>query len=339
MNQNELQMMSEHYRAVRKAVYEEATRPLSNNPVLHQNNKVLLRNLVEKLGNDADLNKYRGTDKDTAATIWHHLWTINRYAGIRSQIATTEISHIESIFDDYESFAGEDWNIKAAGNSVISGGRQVKNFLNRTGDFAGKQTVGNVPKLVKIVSVARQLTDFINKKNPEAQVLNFITNGCRPDDVWAIHGHLMSIGYRSNLTVLHFMMGLGFQVIKPDIVITKLFLDWGWLHKINPEFPVDLTFDDLRGKGKYGARFQYTSEKMYKPLINLARQIAAHTKQEDLKRDIGWVTVNPIREFDIFVVKYGQKPERDFGIARTLYEDAAKEEKSMKPAPASICRR
>lgn len=135
-----------------------------------------------------------------------------------------------------------------------------------------------------------------------------------------IHGHLMKIGYRSNLTALHFLMTIGLQVIKPDIVISKLFLDWGWLHKIIPELPQDVCFDDLRGKGKYGSRFQYTSEKMYKPAINLARQIVAITKREDLEKDIGWVTGNPIREFDVFTVKYGQKPEKDFGVERTLYE-------------------
>lgn len=323
MNKNDLRDMSEHYRKIRKAVYEEATRPLSNNPDIHRNNKVLMRSLVEKLGNEGDLNKYRGTDKNTATAIWRHLWTKNRYAGIRGQIATTEIKHIESIFDDYESFAGADWNIKASGNTLISGGRQIHNFLNRTGEFAGKQTIGNIPKLVKIVSVARQLTDFMNKKKTNTPVLDFITNGHSDEDVWAIHGHLMSIGYRSDLTVLHFMMDLGFQVIKPDIVITKLFLDWGWLHKIIPGLPVDVSFDDLRGRGKYGTRFQYTNEKMYRPSINLARQIAAVTKNEDLENDIGWVTVNPIREFDIFTVKYGQKPEKDFGVARTLYEATA----------------
>lgn len=324
MTESDLQKMSEHYRRIRKAVCEEATRPLSNNPDIHLKNKALMRAIVEKLSNEAVLNSYRGTDKNTATAIWHHLWTKNRYAGIRGQIATTEIQHIERIFDDYESFAGEEWNIKASGNTVISCGRQVRNFLNRTDDFTGKQTIGNIPKLVKIVSVARLLTDFMNTKNASTSVLDFITNGHGDEDVWAIHGHLMSIGYRSDLTVLHFMMDLGFQVIKPDIVISKLFLEWGWLHKIIPELPQDVCFDDLRGQGKYGTRFQYTSKKMYKPAINLARQVVAITKREDLEKDIGWVTDNPIREFDIFTVKYGQKPEKEFGVERTLYEATTK---------------
>jgi len=248
------------------------------------------------------------------------LWTKNRYAGIRSQIATTEIGDIESIFDDYESFSGADWDIEASGHTVIRGGRHVHDFLNRTANFVNKQTIGNIPKLVKIISVARLLTEFINSKDADTPVLDFIRNGYNDEDVWGIHGHLMNIGYRSDLTVLHFMMDLGFQVIKPDIVISKILLDWGWLHKKTPQLPKDLSVKDLQGKWKYGQVFKYTSEKMYKPIIEVAREIVSITKQQELKKDIGWVTCNPIREFDIFIVKYGQKPEKEFGVERTLYD-------------------
>jgi len=191
--------------------------------------------------------------------------------------------------------------------------------LNREGVFRNRQTIGNVPKLSKIVSVARQLKEFLEKKEHTAPVLSFVINGFDEEDVWAIHEHLMSIGYRSNLTVLHFMMDIGFQVIKPDIVITKLFLEWGWLQKIITGIPHDLTVGDLKGKGKYGQKFKYTNSKVYKPVIDLARRITKLTKQESLRDDIGWVTDNPIREFDIFIVKYGQQPESDFGIERTLF--------------------
>lgn len=336
MNGNDVHEMSELYRKTRKAVYEEATRPLSNNPDIHRKNKERLKKSVGKLCDDADLKKYRGTDKNTATAIWHHLWTKNRYAGIKTQIATTEIIDIESIFDDYEIFSREDWNIKTSGHTVIRGGHQVHDFLNRTGHFLNKQTIGNVPKLVKIVSVARLLIDFLNNKDASTPVLDFIKNSYSDEDVWAIHGHLMDIGYRSDLTVLHFMMDLGFPVIKPDIVISKIFLDWGWLHKKIPGLPKDLSFKDLQGKGKYGQRFKYTSEKMYKPAINLAREIILKTKQEDLEKDIGWVTGNPIREFDIFLVKYGQQPEKEFGIERTLYEATTIDEKSISSCGAQI---
>lgn len=336
MNDNDVHEMSELYRKIRKAVYEKATRPLSNNSDVHRKNKQTLKRAVEKLCNDADLRKYRGTDKNTATAIWHHLWTKNRYAGIRAQIATTEIRDIENIFDEYDRFSGEDWDIKAVGQNLIKGGLQIHDFLNRTGDFSNKQTIGNIPKLVKIVSVARLLTKFFNNKRANTPVLSFINNEHSDDDVWAIHGHLMKIGYRSDLTVLHFMMSIGFQVIKPDIVISKIFLDYGWLHKKIPGLPKDLSFQDLQGKGKYGQGFKYTSEKMYKPAIDLAREIILKTKQEDLEKDIGWVTGNPIREFDIFLVKYGQQPEKEFGIERTLYEATTIDEKSISSCGAKI---
>lgn len=336
MNENDINEMSETYRRTRKAVYEEATRPLSNNPNIHRQNKERFKRSVEKICDDADLNKYSGTDKSTVTAIWHQLWTKNRYAGIRSQIATTEIFDIENIFDDYQRFALSDWDIEASGHTVLKGGRQVHDFLNRTGDFSNRQTIGNIPKLVKIVSVARLLVEFLTNKEADTPVLDFIKGKHNIEDVWAIHEHLMKIGYRSDLTVLHFMMDIGFQVIKPDIVISKIFLDWGWLNKIIPELPKDLVFKDLQGKGNYRQKFIYTDDKMYKPVIDLARKIVSKTKQEDLEKDIGWVTHNPIREFDIFLVKYGQKPEKEFGVERTLYDIAAVNDRLIKSCGAKL---
>jgi len=326
--------MSETYRKIRKAVYEEATRPLPNNPEIHRQNKERLKRGVKQICDYAELNKYSGTDKNTATAIWHHLWTKNRYAGIRSQVATREIEDIENIFDDYERFAGPEWDIEASGHTVLRGGHQAHAFLARTGCFSNKQTIGNIPKLIKIVSVARLFIEFLKNKDEDIPVLDFIKSRYDIEDVWAIHGHLMKIGYRSDLTVLHFMMDIGFPVIKPDIVVSKIFLDQGWLHKKIPELPKYLTFRDLQGKGKYRQKFMYTKEKMYKPVIELAREIVSKTKQEDLKKDIGWVTRNPIREFDIFLVKYGQKPEKEFGIERTLYNIANVSDKPIKSCGA-----
>ena len=63
-----------------------------------------------------------------------------------------------------------------------------------------------------------------------------------------------------------------------------------------------------------------SSTRVYRPVIELARAIVAATDRYDLIEDIGWSTDNPLREFDIFVVKYGQKPERGIGIQRTLHQ-------------------
>ncbi len=315
--------MSQQYREVRKAVFNEATCPFSGDPAGHFANKQLLQGLVQKASAEADLNRYRGTDRETAVAIWHHLWTKNRYAGIRSQIATTEIRDIECIFDDFERFSSREWDIETSGHNLVTGGSQVHAFLNRTGEFRNKQTIGNLPKLVNIVSVARQLKNFLDAKSPDTPILQFITSGTGRGDVWPIHARLLVMGYRSDLTVLHFMMDIGFQVIKPDIVISRFLLDRGWFHKIIPGLPRDLAFEDLQGKGSYGQRYAYTNARMYRPAIDLARAIAHATTQDDLKGDIGWVTGNPIRELDLFLVKYGQKPEREAGIARTLFTSAA----------------
>lgn len=320
MNEKDLNKMSDKYREIRKAVYEEATNPLSNDLNRHRDNKIKCKQRVEKLCNDADLSNYSGTDERAVAAIWHHLWTKNRYAGIKSQIATTEIRHIKNIFDDYQQFSSPDWNIKVSGHTLIEGGHQVHAFLDKTGVFSNKKTIGNKPKLVKIVSIARLLVEFASNKKPDTPAIDFIKGNCSIEDVWAIHNHLTNIGYRGDLTALHFMMDIGFNVIKPDIVISKLFLDWGWLHKIIPELPENFSFAELQGKKNSGSRFKYTNSTIYKPVINLARMIVEKTSQEELKKDIGWVTHNPIREFDIFLVKYGQQPEREFGIERTLYD-------------------
>src|SRR5262249_8123408 len=146
---------------------------------------------------------------------------------------------------------------------------------------------------------------FITTKLPATPVLDFVTGGHPTTDIWAIHEHLMeSVGYTSDLTAIHFMMDLGFPVIKPDIVITRLFLEWDWLRKVVPTLPADLSL-------------AYVKPIIYKPVIDLARKIVEQTSQQDLIADIGWSTTNPVREFDIFTVSYGQVPDNGWGIMRT----------------------
>ena len=59
---------------------------------------------------------------------------------------------------------------------------------------------------------------------------------------------------------------------------------------------------------------KYTHLENTKPIIELAQEIVANVSMEDLENDIGWVTENPIREFDIFMVKFGQEPETGWGL-------------------------
>jgi hypothetical protein len=319
----ELGAMSEHYRNVRKAVYEQATMPFDGSMHEHELNKEKLRQKITALCNAANLDHYIGNSVDAALKIWRLLWTVNRYAGIKNTIASKEIEDIAFVFDHFEVFCEQSWEIEANGHCLKRAGADAQHFLQRTGPFTERQTIGNIPKLCKIVNVARGLKKFLAQKPAATPVLDFITKGNPTSDVWAIHKHLMSIGYTSDLTALHFMMDLGFPVIKPDIVITRLFLEWGWLHKVVPNLPPDVSPEDLRGQGKYRSRFQYTKPIMYKPVIELARQIVGVTSQQALIADIGWNVTNPLREFDIFTVTYGQVPDKEWGLTRTLYVGGA----------------
>jgi len=316
--------MSEHYRLIRKRVFEKATLPLTKSASGHQENQRLLRSGIEKVCSDANLSLYAGTSESIARQIWHHLWSKNRYANIQANIASTEIESIKTVFDDYEAFSSPDWeieierqlkwNAKKKKNTpqfvVVKSGRQVNDFLHRKGDFKTATTIGNLPKLRTIVDVARKFKRFMDSKSKPTPPLEFVTAGNSHDDIWTIHNHLVEqVGYRGDLTALHFMMDLGFPVMKPDIVISSLFYSWGWLGRI--------LSNQISSLGELEKN--YTKPKVYKPIIELSRQIVSVTSQDDLLRDIGWVTQNPLREFDLFMVKFGQEPEPRYGIIRKLH--------------------
>ena len=303
----DLMKMSEHYRKMRIDVFQKATRPEDGSAAGHERNKNKLKERVLALCDEADLSHYAGSDESAACRIWRHLWTKIRFAGIRTVIAEKEIQDIGFVFDDFRVFSKPSWDIHARGHVLVSAGSAAQHFLDRTGLFKECQTIGNLPKLCKTVSVARRLADFMDRKGPNVPALHFVTNGRPANDVWTIHEHLMGIGYTADLTALHLMMDLGFQVMKPDVVISRLFLRWGWLAQIVPQLPVDLSKT-------------YTKAVIYRPIIDLARKIVDVTEQTALVSDIGWATNNPLREFDIFVVKYGQVADRDFGIERCLAE-------------------
>lgn len=306
------------YRNLRKAIFEEATKPDSGSIHTQTENQEKLRQNFTNLCEEANLSLYQGTDKETATLIWHHLWSKIRFANMMSATAGKEIDDIKEIFDDYEAFSDSDWDIKSKGYNLIEGGRSVHDFLNRTGRFKGRQTIGNIVKLANTIAVARQLKIFMDNRSLDQPVLDFVTAGYSYDDVWSIHKRLLDIKYRGELTALHFMMDMGFPVIKPDTMISRIFLHWGWLHQVI-DLPDDLSFEDLEGEGKYGSKYLYTKPKMYQPAIDLARRIVQNLDQETLRQDIGWVTGNSLREFDIFMVSYASVADSNMGIERRLF--------------------
>lgn len=311
--------MRNTYREVRSRVYEEATWPSSGAAAVHQQNKATLRQQIMRVCSGAKLDLVMTSGEAARHRLWNHLWTKNRYAGIRSAIASREIADIAPVFDNYRDFCSPNWNLISKHYTVdlANSGVMVKNFFQRTGDFSGKQTIGNVPKLKKLIHVARLFAVFV-KAHPQCSPLLFVTGSASPSDVWAVHEHLLALGYTADLTALHCMMDLGFEVMKPDIVISRLFLQWGWLNKIVKGLPNDLTELDLVGRGKYKSKYKYTNPNIYVPIINLSRRIVSTLSENELRRDIGWSTDNKLREFDLFMVKFGQVPEPNWGLERRL---------------------
>ncbi len=324
----QLQSMVNQYRQIRKEVFQKAT--WAAEASVHEQNRVALSARIAGLCAGADLKVYRGSDRDTQQAVWDQIWIKIRYAGIKSKLASDEVASIYPMFSRWEDFAHPDWDIELDGWNVVKAGDQVRHFLDRSGPFENCITVGNVHKLKRTIGLARAYGAHLARG---ASPLAFLSAEHAASDVWAVHAHLQSIDYRRDITALHLMSDLGFDVVKPDIVITKLFHGLGWLDAIMA-LPADFSARELVGKGKYGNRYLYTGPAMYRPVIDLARAVAGMAATQDLAADIGWVTNNPLREFDIFMVKFGQFPEPEWGITRNLAREVAGG-KTASGAPAS----
>lgn len=310
----DIDAMADRYRMIRRAVYEQATLPINGSTEAHTQNQRKFRTKVTSLCNAANLQEFRKSDNAAIQALWHLIWARIRYSGgVRSEVATRQVNSIRKSFDNFEMFTDSSWDVIVSGHKLVRAGTHATRFLQREANYRdcpGDRT--DASKLNKTVLIARQLSQFLQTHSRNTPVLEFVTGGLPTSDVWGIHERLMSIGYRGDLTSLHFMMETGFQVVKPDVIMTRLFHEWRWLEVAAPKIAHDLTREKLEKK--------YTSPSIYRPVIDLARRIVGSVSQESLKQDIGWVTDNPLREFDIFIVKYGQQPEEEFGITRTLHK-------------------
>ena len=311
----EIANIIKEYRDIRKRVYEEATMPLGKNQAEHVQNKVLLRSRVTEVCNNADLRKYTPDNENAKVLVWRHIWGKIRYAGIKAVLANKEITDIHEVFDDYEGFQDPRWDFSSKGYHIDKdeAGEYVTDFLGRTGIFDGKTTVGNIPKLAKTVKLARSYSKHL--ECTDNTPLSFIQGDFKKDDWLDILNNLQAMGYTAHTTALHLMMDLGYFVLKPDIVLTRLFQQFGWYEGRLPE---NIAIDDLVGKGSYGTKYLYTKPLIFEATINLAREVIENLSRDDLEKDIGWVTDNPMREFDIFLVKAAQVPDPSYGIPTQL---------------------
>jgi hypothetical protein len=314
--------MVSKYRDVRRRVWKDSTRHEDTSAPAHAANQRSLRGEISRICDSARLERFAGTDEAAANLLWHEMWTKIRYAGFKAQIARDEIDSLQMApgsFDDFRMFTSSDWDIGGTPGGwkvdPSASGPMAAACLEKTGVYADRHVVANAPKLKKTVAVARALVAFLERKEPVASVSDFVTGGDR--DPWLVLAHLESTGYTGALTRLHLLMDIGFPFVKPDIVLTSLFLKWGWLHQANHTLP-PLRKIDLLGKGEFGSRYSYMQPRMFELAIQVARLVAAEAKADDLRNDIGWCTENPLRELDLFLVKAGQEPERQFGIVTQI---------------------
>jgi hypothetical protein len=340
LSNDEIAQMVAKYREVRRRVWNEATRAPGDSTTEQTRNQERLRAAISDVCDRARVDRYAGAGEDAARLLWHEMWTKMRYAGIKARIASGEIASLArgaGNFDDFRMFTSPAWNISGSHRGrdfePSTTGRQALAFLTKTGVYKDRNVVANVSKLKKTVAAARALAAYVDR-SPSTPVLEFLTGG--RSDPWKIFDHVERTAYGGGLTAIHLLMDLGFPFVKPDIVLSTLFLRWGWLHLGDPSLPADLKPADLRGEGALGTKFKYDQPRMFRVAILVAQQVAAAVNADDLRSDIGWCTDNTLRELDLFIVKFGQEPEPNFGVVRQLesMDDRTAPRRSVRTASA-----
>jgi hypothetical protein len=310
--------MFDQFRDIRKKVWFEAT-------LGDPENQRKLREKIVRLSNEAKLDSWRTNDLEVRDQLWEEIIDKIFYSGFRAVTVQKALDDIHHTFHDYKSLCGPDWEVRLDGQQCSAGSGQLALQYLQVKD-ASQKKICHPMKIKKVVTVAKSFARYFDE-HPQAEALSFLMQGDETRDIWLLSERLDAMGFSGQLTQLHLLMDLGFDCIKPDVVISRLVLGMGWLAHFSQELPADLKEaalnpkKDKEGKyGKYGRKFAYTKPVVFKPIVDLARQFATRMRQQEkvLEADIGWKSSNPIREFDIFMVKYGQKPDSTWGIMKQL---------------------
>jgi hypothetical protein len=303
--------MFDEFREIRKKVWFDGT-------LGKPENQRKLREKVVGLSNKAQLDFWRTNDLDVRVQLWKQFLDKIFYAGFKAATVNAALPDIYRMFGDYKSLCVTEWDVRLDGKQLsAASGRLALQYLQVKD--GSQRKICHPMKIRKVVKVARFFAEYFDK-HPQAGALSLLMQGEESQDVWLLSDRLTQVGLSGQLTQLHLMMDLGFDCIKPDVVISRLVLRLGWLAHFSQELPADLQEVDLRGDGNYGSKFLYTNGIVIKPIVDLARSFASKMRQREkaLESDIGWVSSNPIREFDIFMVMYGQRPDPSGGIEKQL---------------------
>jgi hypothetical protein len=309
--------MFEQFREIRRRVWFEAT---GNKP----ENQSKFKEMAVELSDKANLSYWRTNAPEVRSEIWEQVVEKIFYAGFDASKVNSVMNSIRAQFGDYKSLCSPHWEVRIKNRRISDDSGPLARAYGADDGLEGK--IRHAYKIRKIVEVGRYFNSYFDR-NREASALSIILQGKDSEDVWVVSGNLDDIGLSGRLTQLHLLMDLGFDCIKPDIVISRLVLSLGWLAHFAPELPADLQEADLRGEGKYRSKYHYTNDVVIRPIVNLAREFASRMRQERkaLEEDIGWISSNPIREFDIFMVSYGQRPDPNVGIEIQLWSGDSNE--------------
>jgi hypothetical protein len=297
--------MAAVYERVRLAVIFEATRPSTDDPLAHAANQEAFRTKLRSLCGEARLRPDMSMDE-----LWWHVWSKVRYAGFRASYATEEISRLEPFFNDFQRLAGPEWRFGDNGPD----GEAVREFLARTGRFAGVGYNRNRAKLRKILNAAEAVRAM--EPGPPALEAFFGPDCLRGgDDIfWRAHGRLARlVGYT---TALHVMMDVGFPCVKPDVWLVRLMCRLGWIEPVLPAMAPDALIKKV-----------YQRPAVAEAVITCARRIAEVVEP--------WHPEAPLREIDFVMVKYGQRPG-EFGMTRSLHEEWLPIERIMDWRPGAV---
>ena len=282
--------MAAVFERIRAAVLQEATRPSPDDAQRHAANKEEFKAKLQEICTKAHLRADL-----TADDLWRHVWTKIRYAGFKASYVGPEIERLGPFLSEFRVLTGPVWRFDPTGKAH---GKAVREFLEKSGRFEGIRYNKNASKLRKIL-LAAEVFRALPSGTPALAAL-FGDDYDEPGDevLWRAHSRLAKlVGYT---TALHVMMDIGFNCVKPDIWLVRLMCRLGWIE------------DTLRAASTDAEiRKSYQAPAVARAVITCARQIAGAMT--------AWHPEAPLREFDLIMVKYGQRRlHAEFPVERIM---------------------
>jgi len=280
------------FERIRAAVLHEGTRPSPYDATQHAANQAEFKENLQGLCQNAHLRA-----DVTADHLWWQIWTKIRYAGFRAAYVTNQdIPSLAPFLKDFRLLTGSEWRFDPEG---IRHGKAVREFFDKTGPFAGISYNKNERKLRTMLTVAAAFQGFPPGVQPIVALFGEGYDQRGDDALWRAHKRLAKlVGFT---TALHVMMDIGFNCVKPDIWLVRLMCRLGWIESVLPSN----TLDTAIGR-------TYGTPPVAREVITCARRVAAAIH--------AWNSDAPLREFDLVMVKYGQRAG-EWGIVRSLHTD------------------